>query len=314
MAALDHELRVRAQEMRGHGHAAPIRQHEPGTMPELLDETEDVVPAPAVEPDDRVAQLVEDLVDLECGRDRLDQDRDLDRPGRQPERPLGMRDDVRPEPRLEPVLQLGKVEVRPGSAPQELRGVLVQVQAEIHERAGDRLVAVQPVLLGQVPAARPYHQDRGLLVEPVGLALGRRERQVAAHGSHQVRLPLDEVGPGRAQGILEVRHEDVRAGVQRVDDHLALGRARDLDAPVHQVLRDRADAPVRGAQRPRFFREVRQLAGLELALPGFAPREQPGALVRERSARPLTKAIASGVSTERHSGSASITAGCAGAR
>ena len=38
------------------------------------------------------------------------------------------------------------------------------------------------------------------------------------------------------------------------------------------------DAPVRGAQRAGFLREVRQLAGVELALFGRAPREQSGAL------------------------------------
>ena len=118
---------------------------------------------------------MQDLVDLECGGDGLDEDRDLDRPVRQPEHALGMRDDVRPEPRLEAVLELGQVEVRTRAPAQELGGVVVQVQAEVHECAGDRLVAIQPVLFGQVPAARPHHEHRGLFVEPVGLALrGRR--------------------------------------------------------------------------------------------------------------------------------------------
>ena len=43
--------------------------------------------------------------------------------------------------------------------------------------------------------------------------------------------------PGRGVGVLEVGHEDVRAGVQGVDDHLPVGRAGDLDAPVEQVRR-----------------------------------------------------------------------------
>ncbi len=124
-------------------------------------------------------------------------------------------------------------------------------------------------------------QHRGLFVEPVGLAFGGREREVAAHRVHQVGLALDEIGPGRAQRILEVRHEDVGAGVERIDDHLALGRSRDLDAPVEEVLRNRGDSPLRGAQRPRFLREVRQPAGVELALFGRAAGEQSRALVRE---------------------------------
>ena len=112
MAALDHELRVRAQEMRGHRHAAAVGQHELRPVAEFLDEAEDVVPAAAVEPDDPVAELVQDLVDLEGGRDRLDQHRDLDGAARQAEQALGVLDDARPEPRLEPVLELRQVEVR----------------------------------------------------------------------------------------------------------------------------------------------------------------------------------------------------------
>ena len=46
---------------------------------EPLDEGEDVVPAAAIEADDVIAQLIEDLVHLERGRQRLDQDRRLDR-------------------------------------------------------------------------------------------------------------------------------------------------------------------------------------------------------------------------------------------
>ena len=107
---------------------------------------------------------MQDLVDLECRRDRLDEDRDFHRSARQAERALGMRDDFRPEPRLETVLQLGQVEVRPRAPAQEFGGVVVQVQAEIHESASDRLVAVHPVLLGQVPAARPHDEDRCLIV------------------------------------------------------------------------------------------------------------------------------------------------------
>ena len=48
-------------------------------VPELLDDAEDVVPAAGVEAGRVVAQLVEDLVHLERGEDRLDQDGRPDR-------------------------------------------------------------------------------------------------------------------------------------------------------------------------------------------------------------------------------------------
>ena len=45
-----------------------------GSLAERLDDAEEVVPAAGVEPGDVVAQLVEDLVHLERGEDRLDED------------------------------------------------------------------------------------------------------------------------------------------------------------------------------------------------------------------------------------------------
>ena len=67
-----------------------------------------------------LAQLVEDLVHLERREDRLDQHRRPDRAARQPERVLGEREDVVPEPRLEVALHLRQVEVRPGAALEQL--------------------------------------------------------------------------------------------------------------------------------------------------------------------------------------------------
>src|SRR3546814_2726433 len=43
----------------------------------------------------------------------------------------------------------------------------------------------------------------------------------------QVELALDQVVPGRRRRVLEVRHEDAGAAVQRVDDHLAVDGAGD---------------------------------------------------------------------------------------
>ena len=60
-----------------------VGRQEALVLPEPLDEGEDVVPAPAVEPGDVIAQLVEDLVHLEGRRQRLDQHRRLDGAARQ---------------------------------------------------------------------------------------------------------------------------------------------------------------------------------------------------------------------------------------
>jgi hypothetical protein len=79
----------------------------------------------------------------------------------------------------------------------------------------------------------------------VRLAFRRRERERAANGVDERRLPTDDVLPGRRQGVLEVGHEAAGARVEGVDDHLRLGWAGDLDPPVEQVRRRRRNLPRR---------------------------------------------------------------------
>ena len=64
-------------------------EDERGRVPERLDAAEQVVPAPGVEARGVLAQLVQDLVHLERGVDRLDEDRRADAAPRDPERVLG---------------------------------------------------------------------------------------------------------------------------------------------------------------------------------------------------------------------------------
>ena len=75
----DELLRVGPHERDGHRHRVAVGQHELGPLAEALDHREQVVPAAGVQPGGVVAQLVEDLLHLERGRDRLDQDGGPDR-------------------------------------------------------------------------------------------------------------------------------------------------------------------------------------------------------------------------------------------
>jgi hypothetical protein len=99
--------------------------------------------------------------------------------------------------------------------------------------------------LGQVPAPRSHEELRHGRFEPVGLALRRVEREPAADSLVECRLAADDVRPRRRERVLEVGHEAAGAGVERVDDHLRLGRAGDLDPAVEQVRRRLRDAPGR---------------------------------------------------------------------
>ncbi len=221
-----------------------------------------------------VAQLVEDLLHLERRQDRLDQDRRPDRPARDPERVLREGEDVVPEPRLQVVLQLRQVEVRPRAPRQQLARVVEEVQSEVEEARRDRLAVHLHVLLRQVPPARPHDQRRDLVGESVLLPLRTRVLQRATHRILEVRLPLDHVAPRRRERVLEIRHEDPRPRIQRVDHHLALDRARDLHPPVLQVRRRRRHRPLRAPHLLRLRQEARTFTRVQRRLPRRPPLQQ----------------------------------------
>ncbi len=286
-AHLDHQLAVGAQERRGHRHQRAVRQHRRWVAAEFLDEAEDVVPAAAIEAGRMIAQLPEDLVGLEARQDRLDQHRRLDRALGQAELRLGMDEDVVPQTGLEMRFELRQVEIGAAALGQQGPGIVEEIEAEIEQRARHRLAIDQQVLLDQVPAARPDQQHGGLVVEPVRLAGGRvAEGDGPGDGVAQVDLAIDQVGPGRRRGILEIGHEAGGAGVERVDHHLAVGRPGDLDAAVEQVGRQRRHRPLRLADRRGLGEEVRALAGVEPLLPLDAEAQQPPAFGAELAFEP----------------------------
>ena len=118
------------------------------------------------------------------------------------------------------------------------------VEAEVKDRAGDREPVDHEVALGQVPATWPDDEGRCSVVEAVLLALRARERDLPLDRVDEVLLALDHVPPGGRVRVLEVGHEHGRAGVERVDDHLPVGRTGDLDLAHPEVMRDLFDPPL----------------------------------------------------------------------
>ena len=164
------------------------------------------------------------------------------RPRPAAERVLGEVEGVVPEPRLEMALELGQVEVRARAGGAQPLGAMEHVEAEVEQPGRHRLAVDEDVLLEQVPAARPDEQRGDLVVQAV-LLLARVERDRALDRVDQVRLALDAIRPGGRVRILEVGHEHLRAGVERVDHHLPIDRPRDLDAAVLEVGGRLGDAP-----------------------------------------------------------------------
>src|SRR3990167_9749865 len=218
-------------------------------------------------------ELEQYFVHLEGGEHGFDERGGLDRAAGNAELVLRGDEDLVPQPRLEVRLHLRQVEIRPGAARDELPRVVKEVEREIEDRTRGRPAVDEQVLLVEVPAARPHHQHRDLVVELVSLAVllecDRAARRVA-----QVRLPLEYVGPRRAVGVLESGHEGRGAAVERVDHHLAVGGTGDLDAAVEQVFRLRRDPPLGLAHLLRLWKEIGKLPGVELLLARGPAREQ----------------------------------------
>src|SRR5439155_7558940 len=112
-----------------------VGQHELRAVAELLDDAEDVVPAARVQPCRVVAQLVKDLVHLECGQDCLDEDRGPNRAPRHAQLVLRQVENVVPEASLQVALQLGQIEVRTATLFEQALRVVEQVEAEVEEAA-----------------------------------------------------------------------------------------------------------------------------------------------------------------------------------
>src|SRR5205085_550324 len=107
-----------------------VGEHEVLAIPELLDHAEHVVPAPGVQPARVVAELVEDLLHLEGGQDRLDQYGRAHAPLPGPERVLRVDEDVVPEPRLAVALEFREIEVGAASGVEQALSAVEEVEPE----------------------------------------------------------------------------------------------------------------------------------------------------------------------------------------
>ena len=78
-----------------------------------------------------------------------------------------------------------------------------EVHSEIEETSGHRLLIDEDMDLIQVPASGSHQKSAHLVVELVDLA-SFLELEGSLVGLDQVQLTVEEVFPGRSQGIFEV--------------------------------------------------------------------------------------------------------------
>src|SRR5688500_14611596 len=105
--------------------------------------------------------------------------------------------------------------------------------------------------LVQMPAPRADEERRRLRIELVLPAIRIRKRNRAAHRIVEGLLTFNDVAPRWGRGVLQIGHEDLGAGVEGVDDHLAVARPGDLDAAIVEVGGGGRDLPVGVPYLPR---------------------------------------------------------------
>jgi hypothetical protein len=223
-----------------------------------------------------LAQLEEDLLHLERGQHRLDQDSCPDAARRDTQVLLGEGEHVVPQPRLEVALGLRQVEVRPATAGEQFTGVVEEVQSEVDQRCSRRSVIHEHPRLVEVPTPRARHDhcQTPVAPQPVLPPVWLVMRQPPAHRIGQDDLARDDVAPVRGVGVLEVGEPDSRPRVEGVHSHLRLGRAGDLHPAVHQVGGCPLHGPLPLADVASFDQEVGHAPARDLVAPDPTAPEQ----------------------------------------
>src|SRR5215475_13020336 len=142
-------------EMRRHRNHRAIGQQEIRFATKFFDAGKDIIPSAAVEPGRMLAQLVKNLIHLECGRNSLDQNRRAHGALRNAKRILRKLESVVPDARFEVALHFRQVKIRAAPACDQFTGVVKKEETKIEERARNRLAIDEQMLLEQMPATRP---------------------------------------------------------------------------------------------------------------------------------------------------------------
>lgn len=138
------------------------------------------------------------LVHLESSGDSLDEDGASDGTTPHADVVLSQVEDIIPQPSLEVALHLGQVVVGASATLDQLLSVVVEVDTEIEQTAGDGLAVDCEVLLLQVPATSTGNEcGEGSVGAQLVLLLALLEVNLLADGIVEVELAVDHVVPGR---------------------------------------------------------------------------------------------------------------------
>lgn len=160
-----------------------------------LDIAEDVIPATAVEGDDVILHLIEQLVHLEYRRQGFDEHGGLDGTAGQTEFVLGPGEHLAPPAPFQMALQLGYVEVGTGALGQQRLVVVQEIEGEVEQAAGNGGTIKGDVLLRQMQTANPADEHGRVGIQGIGLPLRALVGNGAVDRIAQVDLALDHLVP-----------------------------------------------------------------------------------------------------------------------
>lgn len=154
VAGFNQQLNIRIHKRHSHCDSAPVRQDELRIVPELLDDAEDIIPAPTVEARAVLTELIDYLVHFEDRQDGLNQYGTTDGTPWKTNNVLSEVENIVPEPCLKVRFHLGEVEVRPVSILNKLLGVVEEIKTEVEQATRNSFSINDKVLLLKMPSSR----------------------------------------------------------------------------------------------------------------------------------------------------------------
>jgi len=117
-----------------------------------------------------------------------------------------------------------------------------------------------------MPTARTDQQHRNILLQLVTLSFRAGKTDRPPDRIPQIDLALNHIRPRRRIRVFEIGHENLCAGIERIDHHLAIGRPGNLGPPIAQIRWNRCARPVALANRFCFRQKIEGFAAVERRL------------------------------------------------
>ncbi len=131
MTGFDDQKGIGVHAMAGHGNLGTVGKDIARHIFKTLDETEDIIPAAAIQTGHVIFKLVDDFIYFECGQNGFDQNRGLDGSGGNADHFLGSNEDIIPQSGFQMAFNFRQVKIGSGPFGQQGLGIMVKIKSEI---------------------------------------------------------------------------------------------------------------------------------------------------------------------------------------